>query len=177
MKVSPVKTKPGKRLSLLYLLFLSGVGLISLDLFSFPYEVKCTTSVIFQNIKNILIVQDKTDKSIARGTVFLHPCSSSFVEDEVNDAEEVEVFVITPTFPRHEQEAELTRLGQTLMLAGNLTWIVVEDSQVVSSKLRNILNKFSTLNIVLMAGGGKKNSQLAVISFSLTEKLVLSSLF
>lgn len=93
------------------------------------------------------------------------------------EEEEVEVFVITPTFPRHEQEAELTRLGQTLMLAGNLTWIVVEDSQVVSSKLRNILNKFSTLNIVLMAGGGKKNSQLAVISFSLTEKLVLSSLF
>ena len=68
--------------------------------------------------------------------------------------EEVEVFIITPTFTRHEQEAELTRLGQTLMLAGNLTWIVVEDSQTVSSKLKNILNKFSTLNIVLMAGGG-----------------------
>ena len=67
--------------------------------------------------------------------------------------EEVEVFIITPAFTRHEQEAELTRLGQTLMLAGNITWIVVEDSQAVSSKLKNILSKFSTLNIVLMAGG------------------------
>ena len=62
------------------------------------------------------------------------------------------MFVITPTYTRSEQEAELTRLGQTLMLAGNLTWIVVEDSQTVSSKLENILSKFNTLNIVLMAG-------------------------
>ena len=66
--------------------------------------------------------------------------------------QEVEVFVITPTFNRYEQEAELTRLGQTLMLAGKVTWIVVEDSETVSSKLQNILSKFSTLNIVLMAG-------------------------
>ena len=39
MELSPIKTNPGKRLTLLYLLFLSGVGLIWLDLFSFPYEV------------------------------------------------------------------------------------------------------------------------------------------
>ena len=65
----------------------------------------------------------------------------------------MEVFVITPTFARSEQEAELTRLGQTLMLAGHITWIVVEDSQTVSSKLETILSKFNTLNIVLMAGG------------------------
>ena len=74
------------------------------------------------------------------------------MEDEVEEVEEVEVFVITPTFNRYEQEAELTRLGQTLMLAGKVTWIVVEDSETVSGKLENILSKFSTLNIVLMAG-------------------------
>ena len=74
------------------------------------------------------------------------------VENESKEMQEVEVFVITPTFNRYEQEAELTRLGQTLMLAGKVTWIVVEDSETVSSKLQNILSKFSTLNIVLMAG-------------------------
>ena len=72
----------------------------------------------------------------------------------MEEEEEVMIVVITPTFTRHEQEAELTRLGQTLMLAGNITWIVVEDSRTVSSKLENILSKFNTLNIVLMAGGG-----------------------
>ena len=74
----------------------------------------------------------------------------------MEEEEEVEVFVITPTFTRHEQEAELTRLGQTLMLAGNLTWLVVEDSSRVSSRLENILAKFNSLNIVLMAGGRDK---------------------
>ena len=98
------------------------------------------------------IVQDKTDKSVARGIpVYLHPCASTLARKE--EVEEVEVFVITPTFARSEQEAELTRLGQTLMLAGHITWIVVEDSQTVSSKLETILSKFNTLNIVLMAGG------------------------
>ena len=76
--------------------------------------------------------------------------------EEEEEEEEVEVFVITPTFTRHEQEAELTRLGQTLMLAGNLTWLVVEDSSRVSSRLENILAKFNSLNIVLMAGGRDK---------------------
>ena len=55
---------------------------------------------------------------------------------------------------RLEQEAELTRLAQTLMLVPRLTWIVVEDSKLVTARLKRILERFNTLNIVLTAGEG-----------------------
>ena len=38
MDVSPIKTTASKRLSLLYLLFLSGLAFISVDLISFPSD-------------------------------------------------------------------------------------------------------------------------------------------
>jgi beta-1,3-glucuronyltransferase len=37
--------------------------------------------------------------------------------------------VITPTYPRYAQIAELTRLGQTLQHVQNLIWIVAEDAK------------------------------------------------
>ena len=55
-------------------------------------------------------------------------------------------------FSRAEQEAELTRLGQTLLHVTQLTWIVVEDDRAVTDRLKHILQKFPSLNIVLMAG-------------------------
>ena len=39
------------------------------------------------------------------------------------------LYLITPTYPRFEQIAELTRLGQTLQHIQNLTWIVAEDAK------------------------------------------------
>ena len=60
-------------------------------------------------------------------------------------------FVIL-TLYRAEQEAELTRLGQTLLHVGRLTWIIVEDYTTVTDRLKHILQKFPSLNIVLMAG-------------------------
>ena len=86
--------------------------------------------------------------------MYLHPCRSlARMDQEVQEGEQEELFIVTPTYSRQEQEAELTRLGQTLLLAGNITWIVVEDRQEVSTRTKNILAKFSSLNIVLMAGG------------------------
>ena len=38
------------------------------------------------------------------------------------------IYVITPTYQRVEQIAELLRLGQTLLHIPSLHWIVVEDS-------------------------------------------------
>ena len=46
----------------------------------------------------------------------------------------------------------MTRLGQTLMHISDLTWIVIEDDHKVTDKLKKIMAKFSTLQIVLMAG-------------------------
>ena len=63
----------------------------------------------------------------------------------------MENFVLL-AFYRPEQEAELTRLGQTLLHVGRLTWIIVEDYTTVTDRLKHILQKFPSLNIVLMAG-------------------------
>ena len=39
--------------------------------------------------------------------------------EDGNNKEVVKIFLITPTYKRPEQEAELTRMGQTLMLVNN----------------------------------------------------------
>ena len=39
------------------------------------------------------------------------------------------VYVITPTYKRHTQKADLTRLSQTLLHVPRLHWIVIEDSE------------------------------------------------
>ena len=60
------------------------------------------------------------------------------------------VFVITPTFRRFVQKAELTRVSQALKPARNLHWIVVEDSvnktNLVANFLRNSGLKYTHLN-------------------------------
>ena len=102
------------------------------------------------------MIQERPEKAPVRGSpVYLHPCRTGQQGGEGEEKEkekEKELFIITPTYTRHEQEPDLTRLGQTLMLAGNITWIVVEDSHSLSQRLKNILAKFSSLNIVLTAG-------------------------
>ncbi|CAH0386082.1 unnamed protein product [Bemisia tabaci] len=55
------------------------------------------------------------------------------------------VYVITPTFARPVQKAELTRLSQTFMLVQNLHWIIVEDSKQKTALVSNLL-KNSNLN-------------------------------
>ena len=52
------------------------------------------------------------------------------------------VYMITPTYPRREQVAELTRLGQTLMLAGNIHWIIAEDAGSCSPLVSSLLQRF-----------------------------------
>ena len=41
------------------------------------------------------------------------------------------VYVITPTYKRHTQKADLTRLSQTLLHVPRLHWIVVDRKSVV----------------------------------------------
>ena len=38
------------------------------------------------------------------------------------------LYIVTPTYPRAEQLAELTRFAQTLMNVPNIVWIVSEDA-------------------------------------------------
>ena len=50
------------------------------------------------------------------------------------------IFLITPTYTRWTQKADLTRLCQTLMHVRNLHWIVVEDSDYKSALVTNFLH-------------------------------------
>ncbi|CAG2101543.1 unnamed protein product [Medioppia subpectinata] len=64
------------------------------------------------------------------------------------------IYVITPTYDRFVQKAELIRLSHTLILAQNIHWILVEDSpqktQLVTQFLKHIQNyghlKYTHLN-------------------------------
>ena len=49
------------------------------------------------------------------------------------------IFMITPTYKRLTQKADMIQLCQTLMLVPKLTWIVVEDSTTKTSLITNIL--------------------------------------
>lgn len=64
------------------------------------------------------------------------------------------IYVITPTYARYVQKAELTRLSQTLMLVPNVHWILVEDSDresdVVSKLSRRLRNEFDFQAITLL---------------------------
>ncbi|XP_016848088.1 galactosylgalactosylxylosylprotein 3-beta-glucuronosyltransferase 1 isoform X1 [Anolis carolinensis] len=61
------------------------------------------------------------------------------------------IFVITPTYTRPVQKAELTRLANTFLHVQNLHWIVVEDSPRRTNLVSNLLEKaginFTHLNI------------------------------
>ena len=49
------------------------------------------------------------------------------------------VFVVTPTFKRFVQKAELTRVSQALKPVKNLLWIVVEDSENKTNLVKSFL--------------------------------------
>ena len=51
------------------------------------------------------------------------------------------VYVITPTYARPTQMADLTRLSQALQGVPNVTWILVEDSGRKTQKVERLLNK------------------------------------
>ncbi|XP_065340698.1 galactosylgalactosylxylosylprotein 3-beta-glucuronosyltransferase S [Cloeon dipterum] len=59
-----------------------------------------------------------------------------------NDSSLPTIFFITPTYPRREQFAELTRLGQTLMHVPSLHWIVADDNPACNPFLTEIFQKF-----------------------------------
>lgn len=56
------------------------------------------------------------------------------------------VYVVTPTYARYVQKAELIRLSHTFMLVPKLHWIIIEDSEwrtdVVSKLVRRLKNEF-----------------------------------
>lgn len=59
------------------------------------------------------------------------------------------IYFVTPTHPRREQIAELTRLGHTLMHIPHLHWIVADDFDGCNAFLDYLLNKFGNCLILV----------------------------
>lgn len=79
-------------------------------------------------------------RQIARYVVYSASCvpSASGTADGAPNT----IYVITPTYRRPEQIADLTRLAQTLMLVRDIHWLVVEDSHAKSPQLTALLQSF-----------------------------------
>ena len=58
------------------------------------------------------------------------------------------IYMITPTYARWTQKADLTRLCQTLMHVPNLHWIVVEDSEKRTRLVERILSGEHTCKVI-----------------------------
>lgn len=76
-------------------------------------------------------------KSVVKQVFPGHNSSNEVTQDELPL-----IFVVTPTYSRPEQKAELTRLSQTLQLVARVHWIVVEDRDNRSSLVTKLLHRF-----------------------------------
>ena len=52
------------------------------------------------------------------------------------------IYFVTPTYPRREQVAELTRLAQTLLHVHDLHWILAEDASSCSTLIPSVLQRY-----------------------------------
>ncbi|XP_059162274.1 galactosylgalactosylxylosylprotein 3-beta-glucuronosyltransferase 3-like [Physella acuta] len=65
------------------------------------------------------------------------------------------IYLITPTYTRLEQKAELTRFSHTLKLVRNVHWVVIEDTEQKSQLVTNFLQQtglnYTHLNVITPA--------------------------
>lgn len=63
------------------------------------------------------------------------------MEDRKNPEHLPPLYIITPTYRRPEQIAELTRLAHTLMLVPNLHWLIIEDATEKTPLVTSLLKR------------------------------------
>lgn len=78
-------------------------------------------------------------------------CSQYFINKDQNLPP---LYIITPTYRRPEQIAELTRLSHTLRLVRNVYWLVIEDADKKTDLVTELLRK-SGLRYEHLIGKGK----------------------
>lgn len=82
-----------------------------------------------------------TDKRYPRyDSLYIRLCNDSLPQlgYKINKTQPV-LYIVTPTFARREQVAELTRLAQTLLHVRNIIWFVIEDATVCSPMVSQFL--------------------------------------
>ena len=108
--------------------------------------------VYFNSTSVVLMMDDRTETKIK-----LNYAKRKYAEvtgkvlDVDSDVESPTIFVLTGTYPRLEQKAELTRLCNTLLLVPKLHWIIVEDAKNKTDLMTRFLHKcgveYTHLNI------------------------------
>ncbi|XP_051167529.1 galactosylgalactosylxylosylprotein 3-beta-glucuronosyltransferase P [Leptopilina boulardi] len=69
------------------------------------------------------------------------------------------LYIVTPTYRRPEQIAELTRMSHTLMLVKNVIWLVIEDATVTTPQVTTLLKRTGLKFIHLVAPMPEKYKQ------------------
>lgn len=90
---------------------------------------------------NGLAVRESSEEaeSVAESQGKVTECLQASWNEQQNSSASSKIFVITPTFKRPEQTAELTRLAQTLSQVENLHWIVGIDSESCDKSVETTL--------------------------------------
>lgn len=69
------------------------------------------------------------------------------------------LYIVTPTYRRPEQIAELTRMSHTLMLVKNVIWLVIEDAKVATPQVTTLLERTGLHFVHLVAPMPEKYKQ------------------
>lgn len=117
-------------------IIISIIGFITLSYYVGIHDDKLkTTDENMKNLAQLIVNQNDILNKIYQN------CDNKIannINNNINNNLPI-IFAITPTFTRPVQKAELTRLAQSFALVPNFYWIVVEDSPVKTSLVKNLL--------------------------------------
>lgn len=122
-----------------------------------PHDQVYEDRSLIQQSKSLLVLQEHlrqweinlmaTERELKR----LHPEHTDSILRKYMLPDLPVIYIITPTYARPVQKAELTRLSHTFMLVKNIHWIVIEDAEKPSDLVRNFLKlsrlKYTHLSI------------------------------
>ncbi|XP_071438860.1 galactosylgalactosylxylosylprotein 3-beta-glucuronosyltransferase S-like isoform X2 [Hetaerina americana] len=90
----------------------------------------------------VWISQGKETRKISTRE-YVFTCHVSFEDGRNKNQDGLQtIYFVTPTYPRREQAAELTRVGHTLMHVPNLHWIVADDNSSCNDMILKLLKNF-----------------------------------
>lgn len=70
-----------------------------------------------------------------------HSCNLQSNVTDLSNEFQPAIYIVTPTYRRPEQLAELTRLAQTLMQLPNIYWLLIEDAREKSEVVSQLLKR------------------------------------
>ncbi|XP_069968032.1 galactosylgalactosylxylosylprotein 3-beta-glucuronosyltransferase P isoform X1 [Bactrocera oleae] len=97
------------------------------------------TTTTIRTIPTTRAKANATNSTLANAGIATRPAADTIVN--ATKSLPPPLYIITPTYRRAEQLAELTRLGYTLKHVVNLLWLVIEDANQTSPLVMHTLNR------------------------------------